>query len=61
MDNETKFWATIWSIVGICAVFLALVIGSCERKLKKTYVDAGYEQVSALGQDVYLWQKANCP
>jgi len=61
MNNDEKFYTTVWLIIGlsILGTFLGTVAIVCISDVKKTkaMIENGYEQVMLVGNTTAQWQK----
>lgn len=58
MDRDQKYYISMLSIIAIAVVLFSIVVSSCEKKIYTARINAGYEQVTAIGYNGYLWQKS---
>ena len=57
MDSESKFWLTLWTMVGICITVVVVSLCITDLKENKLFAENGYEQVMLPSAYYEKWQK----
>lgn len=57
MDTDQKFWLSIWGIVAIVVVSIAITITFGINYHTSLMVNAGYEEIFEKGIGYPVWQK----
>ena len=57
MDGEQKYWLGLWIVIVIGIVLITGIITSGIYLHDKNMIENGYEQVSEIGQERFMWQK----
>ena len=58
MNNEQKFWITVWAIIGITVIAVSLTISGSVCLNNKNAFNAGYEQQQREGTVQLMWVKS---
>lgn len=58
MDSDRTFLTGFGLVVGGIVLVVCFGIGTC-MQTEKRFIAAGYEQVTVVGYEGYVWQKAD--